>query len=71
MCIYYDKFYYLYDNLKINYKYETQKRDIGVKRNALVKSSKNKICVMMDDDDIYFPSYIHQVLLFDHQSRTG
>jgi len=44
--------------LKINYKYETQKRDIGVKRNALVKSSKNKICVMMDDDDIYFPSYI-------------
>ena len=44
--------------LKINYKYETQKRDIGVKRNALVKSSKNKICIMMDDDDIYFSSYI-------------
>ena len=44
--------------LKINYKYETQKREIGVKRNALVKSSKNKICIMMDDDDIYFSSYI-------------
>tara|TARA_B100000131_G_scaffold184302_1_gene177628 strand:+ start:9 stop:773 length:765 start_codon:yes stop_codon:yes gene_type:complete len=44
--------------LKISYKYETQKRDIGVKRNALVKSSKNKICIMMDDDDIYFSSYI-------------
>ena len=48
--------------LKISYKYETQKRDIGVKRNALVKSSKNKICIMMDDDDIYFPSYIKHSL---------
>jgi len=44
--------------LKIVYKYDKKKRDIGVKRNMLVKMSKHKICIMMDDDDIYFSSYI-------------
>ena len=44
--------------MKIVYKYDTKKRDIGVKRNMLVKISKHKICIMMDDDDVYFSSYI-------------
>jgi len=44
--------------MKINYKYENVKRDIGVKRNALVKMCKYKFCIMMDDDDVYFPTYI-------------
>ena len=45
--------------LKIVYKYDKKKRDIGVKRNMLVKMSKHKICIMMDDDDIYFSSYMY------------
>ena len=57
--------------LKISYKYETQKRDIGVKRNALVKSSKNKICIMMDDDDIYFPTYIKHSVETLKGSKSG
>ena len=44
--------------MKIVYKYDKKKRDIGVKRNMLVKMCKHKICIMMDDDDIYFSSYI-------------
>ena len=57
--------------IKINYKYEKVKRDIGVKRNALVKMSKNKICIMMDDDDIYFPSYIKHSIDVLKQNKVG
>jgi glycosyltransferase involved in cell wall biosynthesis len=57
--------------LKINYKYETVKRDIGVKRNALVKMSKNKICIMMDDDDIYFSSYIKHSIDVLKKNKVG
>lgn len=34
------------------------RRSIGKKRNDLVKMCKTKICCFMDDDDVYFPSYI-------------
>jgi glycosyltransferase involved in cell wall biosynthesis len=34
------------------------KMNIGVKRNKLVKLCTHKICINMDDDDIYFPEYI-------------
>jgi len=44
--------------MKINYVYNKVKKHIGVKRNLLVKQAKNKIYIMMDDDDIYFPPYI-------------
>ena len=44
--------------MKIKYVYNKVKKHIGVKRNLLVKQAKNKIYIMMDDDDIYFPSYI-------------
>ena len=57
--------------IKINYKYETVKRDIGVKRNALVKMSKNKICIMMDDDDIYFSSYIKHSIDVLKKNKVG
>jgi len=55
----------------INYKYEKIKRDIGVKRNALVKMSKHKICIMMDDDDIYFPSYIKHSIETLKKNKVG
>jgi len=57
--------------IKINYKYEKIKRDIGVKRNALVKMSKHKICIMMDDDDIYFPSYIKHSIETLKKNKVG
>ena len=44
--------------IKLNYSYETHRRTIGEKRNLLVKKSSYKICINMDDDDIYFPQYI-------------
>ena len=57
--------------LKINYKYEKVKREIGAKRNALVKMSKYKICIMMDDDDIYFSSYIKHSVQTMKQNKVG
>ena len=49
----------------------TLKIDIGVKRNALVKMSKNKICIMMDDDDIYFSSYIKHSIDVLKKNKVG
>ena len=57
--------------LKINYKYENVKRDIGVKRNALVKMCKYKYCIMMDDDDVYFPSYIKHSIEVLKKNKIG
>ena len=45
--------------ININYIRDTSRHlSIGEKRNRLVKFAKHKICINMDDDDIYFPSYI-------------
>jgi len=44
---------------RLNYKYEPKvRRSIGDKRNRLVKMASHKICVSMDSDDIYLPTYI-------------
>ena len=39
--------------IKLKYFYYKDKREIGVKRNNLVKKSLNKIVINFDDDDIY------------------
>ena len=45
--------------ININYIRDTSRHlSIGEKRNRLVKFAKHKICINMDDDDIYFPNYI-------------
>jgi glycosyltransferase involved in cell wall biosynthesis len=44
--------------VKLNYEYISTKKEIGEKRNYLVKHATYKTLIMMDDDDIYFPSYI-------------
>jgi len=44
--------------IKFKYVYEKKKQEIGTKRNKLVKNSTYKTCIMMDDDDIYQPSYV-------------
>ncbi len=44
--------------IKFKYVYERVKQEIGTKRNKLVKNSTYKTCIMMDDDDIYQPTYV-------------
>jgi glycosyltransferase involved in cell wall biosynthesis len=45
--------------MKIKYIYDiSQHYKIGDKRNKLVKFASNKICIFMDDDDIYYKTYI-------------
>ena len=57
--------------MKINYVYNKVKKHIGVKRNLLVKQAKYKIYIMMDDDDIYFPSYIKHSIETLNGSKYG
>ena len=44
--------------INIKYIHNKPKRSIGKKRDDLIKSASHKIVVFMDDDDLYFPSYI-------------
>ena len=44
--------------IRLNYKYEKDiRRTIGEKRNKAIKMSRSKYYLMMDSDDIYFPTY--------------
>jgi len=56
--------------VKVVYKYEKQKRILGDKRNKLVKTAKHKILINMDDDDIYFPTYISHSIDMMKQNNT-
>ncbi len=44
--------------IKLTYINNKKKRSIGKKRNDLVKSANSKVIAFMDDDDIYFPTYL-------------
>jgi len=44
--------------IELKYMYYKNKREIGVKRNNLVKNASNKIVINFDDDDIYNESII-------------
>jgi glycosyltransferase involved in cell wall biosynthesis len=44
--------------IKLNYYYREHKRNIGTKRNNLVKIATHKIIASMDSDDLYLPVYI-------------
>jgi len=56
----------------LQYKYEKNiRRSIGEKRNKLVKSSSNKIILMMDSDDIYFPTYARYSVSALKQHNAG
>lgn len=48
--------------IKFKYVYEKKKQEIGTKRNKLVKNSTYKTCIMMDDDDIYQPTYVKTLI---------
>ena len=53
-----DEFKSLVNPMKVIYIDNKPKRTIGKKRNDLIKMCQTKIFCFMDDDDIYFPSYI-------------
>jgi len=44
--------------IQLKYINNKKKRSIGKKRNDLVKTATNKIVCFMDDDDVYFGSYL-------------
>ena len=46
--------------IKLKYIYDTNKQTIGSKRNKLVKLASYKTVIMMDDDDIYHPTYVQK-----------
>jgi glycosyltransferase involved in cell wall biosynthesis len=46
--------------IKLKYIYDKVKQEIGTKRNKLVKLASHKTVIMMDDDDIYQPTYIQK-----------
>jgi len=56
----------------LQYKYEKDiRRTIGEKRNRLVKSSKHKIILMMDSDDIYLPTYARYSVSAMKEHKAG
>ena len=44
--------------IKLNYIKDKERKTIGKKRNLLVKHATSNIVAYLDDDDIYFPTYI-------------
>lgn len=42
----------------VRYIQSKDKMTIGKKRNTLIKMAKTKYCAFMDDDDIYYPTYL-------------
>jgi len=60
--------------IKLKYINDRKWRDIGIKRNQLVKDATTDIVCWMDSDDIYFPSYIshsHQELKKIMKKKRG
>lgn len=65
---------YTANTLRCELKYyrETKKFDtLGQKRNRLVELAKHKICINMDDDDLYMASYIHYSVSLLKQENYG
>jgi len=60
--------------IDVKYIKRDTKRTIGKKRNDLIKECKTKIFCFLDDDDIYFPTYIthsYQVMKFKKAGCVG
>jgi len=54
----------------LTYKTLSEKKQIGNKRNMIVKQAKYKVVIMMDDDDIYMPNYIkHSLLMMKEKNK--
>ena len=58
--------------IKVNYIYNCVRHlSIGEKRNKLVKAAKYKICINMDDDDIYLEQYFKTSVTLLKQNKAG
>jgi hypothetical protein len=57
--------------IKIKYYYNKNKKSIGFKRNYLIKNATHKIVAMMDDDDIYFSSYLTKYYQIMKEKNVG
>jgi glycosyltransferase involved in cell wall biosynthesis len=57
--------------IKFKYKYERVKKDIGEKRNLLVKLATHKYIAMMDSDDLYISSYLKHSLDILLKNKLG
>jgi cellulose synthase/poly-beta-1,6-N-acetylglucosamine synthase-like glycosyltransferase len=59
-------------NIQVIYIYDKSKKlTIGAKRNKLVKASRYKICINLDDDDLYFPSYFKHSINILRNNKCG
>ena len=58
--------------MTLKYVYEKDiRRSIGEKRNKLVKLASHKICINMDSDDIYLPSYLYHSVSALKEHKVG
>ena len=57
--------------IEVQYITNKPKRTIGKKRNDLVKECQTKIFCFLDDDDIYFPTYISHSYQVLKENKAG
>ena len=57
--------------IEVQYITNKPKRTIGKKRNDLVKECETKIFCFLDDDDIYFPTYISHSYQVLKENKAG
>lgn len=65
---------YTANDLKCNLNYHRENKrfsTLGEKRNKLVELAKYKICINMDDDDLYMPSYLYYSISLLKQEKYG
>lgn len=57
--------------IEVQYIKDKPRRSIGKKRNDLVKECKTKIFCFLDDDDVYFPTYISHSYQVLKENKAG
>ena len=57
--------------IEVQYIKDKPRRSIGKKRNDLVRECKTKIFCFLDDDDVYFPTYISHSYQVLKENKAG
>jgi len=57
--------------IKFKYKYNNIQKEIGYKRNALVKLATHNIIACLDSDDLYLPNYLKHSLEIMKKEKVG
>jgi len=66
-----DNFINIIKPMTFKYKYDRVKKEIGEKRNLLVKMATHKHIACMDSDDLYMPSYLKHSLDILLKNKLG